>query len=82
MADLRFFKFDDGKKWYKENTIKKEIILKDNLKEAKEKKEIEKLKRNSNLSKFGDKDKDRILNVFDRQPFKKNKRSKWGIYLR
>lgn len=82
MADLRFIEMPNGKKWYKENTVGKELVFKDALKEARDKKAMDKTKRASRLPVFGDADGDKIPNAFDKEPFKKNKRSKWGLLLK
>jgi hypothetical protein len=79
MNDLRNFKMPDGKKWYTENSIKKELVFKDSVKEMKNAKEIARLKKIANLPPFGDADKDSIPNIFDKRPFIKDKKSKWGF---
>lgn len=82
MADLRFMKLPDGKAFIDEHTLKKEVIQKDKFKEARDAKEAERIKRIGKLPPFGDADGDKIPNVFDKRPFKKDKRSKWGLLLR
>jgi len=82
MADLRFIKMPDHTQWYKDKTIKKELVFKDKVKEMHDAKEVQRLKRVGNLPPFGDADGDKIPNAFDKRPFKKDKRSKWGLLLR
>lgn len=82
MSDLRFIEMPNGKKWYKENTVSKNMVFKDTMKDTRDKKAMEQVKRSSRLPMFGDADGDKILNAFDKEPFKKNKRSKWGLLLK
>jgi len=79
MADLRFIQMPDGKKWYKENTVKKELIWKDNSKQMRDAKEMQRLKKAAKLPPFGDADGDKIPNIFDKRPFTKDKKSKWSL---
>jgi len=81
MADLRFIKMPDGKKWYKENTIKKELVWKDKCKQMKDAKELKRLKKIDRLPPFGDADGDKIPNIIDKRPFKKDKKV-WGFLLK
>jgi len=54
-------------------------ILNRNFQDKKAKTSI---KRQKNISLFGDKDNDKIPNIFDKNPKKKDKRSKWGLLLK
>jgi len=80
MVDLRNYKFptNDKKEWV-DDIKSKSKIWSDSSKAMRDDKEKIRLKKATNLPLFGDKDGDKILNVFDRRPFTKDKRSKWGL---
>lgn len=80
MNDLRYYTMpkNDKKEWLDDVNANSKI-WNDKVKMLKDSKEMARLKRTNKLPIFGDFDKDKIPNAFDRQPFKKDKKSKWSI---
>jgi hypothetical protein len=82
MRDLRYYKIttNDKKEWI-DDIKQNRFIIRDDAKIMRDSKEVQRLKRIGNLKPFGDADGDKIPNIIDKRPFKKDK-SVWGFLLK
>ena len=73
MEDIRNWKMPQADKEVVDDENSKSKIIKDIFKEQKDKEAVKRIFDQKNLNLFGDKDNDKILNVFDKNPLKKDK---------